>query len=1059
MKHEDKTKEQLIDELAQMRQRLTDLEALEPERKRAEEALRESEEKYRFLVDNSKEIALIISKSGKILFANRIVLTSFGYPEEEIIGKSITKFITKDFIKKVLPALAQEFLGHPQPEMEVQIKAKSGEIRYLEIDKGSTPVHEKGKLIGVLIGARDITERKRAEETLHDSQEQYRGIFDSATESFLIFDFNGNIVEANPQACKMYGYPHEELIKFSGKDIVSPDYYHLFEQFKRDVQTTGEFHAESVDVHKDGTTFNVEVKGGIFDYKGKPHLLAVIRDITDRKLAEEALRESEEKYQSLVESTEDSIYLLDRNCKYLFMNKKNLSRLGLEAEKPIGRKYSEFHSEDDTKDLIGKAERVFETGKSLYYEYRSQRDGRYFLRTLSPVKEPGGNTKAITVISKEITERKQSEEELLESENKYKALTESSLTGIFIHQNGKYVFVNDKFAEIHGYKNEELLGKDHLALIHPDEREFVKQTREKRLKGKTAPHSYEVKRLRKDGETIWCEMMATVIQHRGRPAIMGNVIDITDRKQAEEALKQSEEKYRTILESIEEGYYEVDIAGNSTFVNDSLCKILGYPRDEIIAINNRKYMDEENARRVYQDFNRVYKTGKPTKIVDWEIIRKDTTKRYVETSVSLMKDAEDTPAGFRGIVRDITEKKLLESQLLQAQRMESIGTLAGGIAHNFNNLLMGIQGNTSLMLLDTDPHHPHHERLTNIEKSVQSGSKLTSQLLGYARGGRYEVRPISLNQLVKETSDTFDITKKDITVHQDLDKDLLGIIADQGQIEQVLLNIYVNAADAMPQGGDLFLKTMNVTHKDMSDKPYKVKPGNYVLLIVRDTGIGMDKEIKERIFEPFFTTKGLARGTGLGLASVYGIIKSHGGYTDVESKKGHGTTFSLYLPATKAEGIAQRAASERSAEILQGKETVLLVDDEEMILDVGQELLKTLDYKVLIANGGKEALEIVSKAHGAKRMEPEEKGRYAPGAMPFAIDLVILDMIMPVIGGGETYDRMKEINPDIKVLLSSGYSIDGQATEILKRGCNGFIQKPFSIKELSQGIREILEEK
>jgi PAS domain S-box-containing protein len=444
---------------------------------------------------------------------------------------------------------------------------------------------------------------------------------------------------------------------------------------------------------------------------------------------------------------------------------------------------------------------------------------------------------------------------------------------------------------------------------------------------------------------------------------------------------------------------------------------------------------------------------------EWEFVRKDAIIIPVETVTSTIKSPDGSTKGFVAVIRDITErkqaeeeKKKLEAQLTQAQRMEAIGTLAGGIAHNFNNLLMGIMGNTSLMLLETDPTHPNYKRLNTIEKMVQSGSKLTTQLLGYAREGRYEVRPISFNQLVKDTSDTFDTTRKEIRVHQDLAEDLPGIIADQGQIEQVLLNLYVNAAEAMPGGGDLFLHTTNITHKDISDKPYKVKPGDYILLIVRDTGIGMDKETKERIFDPFFTTKGLAKGTGLGLASVYGIIKAHGGYIDVYSKKGHarpprlspaeredggqGTTFYIYLPASEKEAVREK--KKLHEEVSRGKETVLLVDDEEMVLDVGVQLLKTLGYTVLEAKGGREAVEIYR----------ENKDK---------IDIVLLDMVMPDMGGGEAYDRMKEINPDIKVLLSSGYSIDGQATEIMKRGCNDFIQKPFNMKELSKNIREILD--
>ena len=383
------------------------------------------------------------------------------------------------------------------------------------------------------------------------------------------------------------------------------------------------------------------------------------------------------------------------------------------------------------------------------------------------------------------------------------------------------------------------------------------------------------------------------------------------------------------------------------------------------------------------------------------------------------------------------KQERLESQLQHAKKMESIGTLAGGIAHNFNNLLMGIQGNASMMLLDIDSSHPRHKNLKNIEKLVDNGAKLSAQLIGYAREGKYEVKPTSLNQLVKDTSDTFGMTKREITVHQELSARLHGIEADQGQIEQMLLNLFVNAVDAMPGGGDLFLNTINVTDKDMTGKLYKANPGNYVLLTVRDTGIGMDKETRERIFEPFFTTKGLASGTGLGMASAYGIIKGHGGYIDVDSEKGEGTTFSIYLPATE-KMIEQKDVL--SDELVKGKGIILLVDDEEMVLEVGKELLDNLGYEVLLAENGQEALELYKKNLDK-------------------IDLVLLDMVMPVMGGGEAFDRMKEINTNVKVLLSSGYSLEGEAKEILKRGCDAFIQKPFKMEQLSQKLMEILDKK
>jgi two-component system cell cycle sensor histidine kinase/response regulator CckA len=406
-------------------------------------------------------------------------------------------------------------------------------------------------------------------------------------------------------------------------------------------------------------------------------------------------------------------------------------------------------------------------------------------------------------------------------------------------------------------------------------------------------------------------------------------------------------------------------------------------------------------------------------------------------STSPILDRQGKLTGYTHTLKDITKWKRLEAQFQQAQKMEAIGTLAGGIAHDFNNLLMGTQGNISLMLLDIDSSHPHYERLKSIERQIQSGAKLTRLLLGYARKGKYEVKPVDLNQLVGETSETFGRTRKEITIHQELAEDLFAIEADRAQIEQVLLNLFVNAGDAMSSGGDLILKTMNTTHDDMKGELYDPKPGDYVLLTVTDTGIGMDKETVERIFDPFFTTKEMGRGTGLGLASAYGIIKGHGGYIEVDSKKGQGATFRIYLPAS---GKKVQKTVKTADQLIKGTGTVLLVDDEEVILEVGKELLEGMGYRVLTAKDGKKAVEAYKK----NRDE---------------IDIVLLDMVMPNMGGGEAYDRMKEINPDIKALLSSGFSIDGEASEILERGCNGFIQKPFSMKELSGRIMDILEKK
>jgi signal transduction histidine kinase len=398
------------------------------------------------------------------------------------------------------------------------------------------------------------------------------------------------------------------------------------------------------------------------------------------------------------------------------------------------------------------------------------------------------------------------------------------------------------------------------------------------------------------------------------------------------------------------------------------------------------------------------------------------------------------------VARDITERRAAEeekwrlaAQLQYAQKMETVGTLAGGIAHDFNNLLMAMEGNISYINYHIDKTEPYYEELKNIEKQIWRGVRLTSQLLGYARKGKYVIKPLDLNQLVAESSETFSRTKKEIKLHRQLSEDLFVIDADQEQLIQALMNLYINAADAMPEGGELFLKTANVTHEYVKDQPYEPKPGKYVLLAIADTGMGMEKETMKRVFDPFFTTKEVGRGTGLGLSSVYGIIKGHGGYIFVESEKGVGSTFSICLPASEKQ-VEELTKEAEEKPLIKGDETVLLVDDEEMSLDAGTKILQLLGYKVLKANGGKEAINIYE----------ENKDKIA---------VVILDIIMPDMGGRAVYEKMKEINSGLKVLLTSGYIMDEEWARILEKECDDFIQKPFNMNELSVKIRDLLSRK
>ncbi len=630
-------------------------------------------------------------------------------------------------------------------------------------------------------------------------------------------------------------------------------------------------------------------------------------------------------------------------------------------------------------------------------------------------------------------ERKEAEKALRESEEKYSILVESSLIGIYIDQDGKIVFANKRLAEIYRYSIHELVGMESWRLVHPEDRALTDEMRTRRLGGKEVPWEYEARGLTKEGETVWITRRNALMEYQGRPAILGNVADVTQRKVAEEALREAEERYRTVLEASPDPMVAYDMEGKVVYLNPAFSDTFGWNREELLG-KRIDYVPEVNWPETQIMIDRVL-AGESFSGIKSRRYTKQGSVLDVSISVATYLDRDGKPVGSVHTLRDVTKRKRLEAQFQQAHKMEAIGTLAGGIAHDFNNLLMGVQGNVSLMLMDIDDKHPHKERLLNIEKQIQSGARLTSHILAYARKGKYEVKPINLNQLVEQTAYTFGRTKKEITIHREFSEDTSAIEADPRQIEQMLFNLFVNASDAMPGGGDLVLRTRHATHNDMAGKLYDPKPGNYVLLEVADTGIGMDKETMERIFDPFFTTKEMGHGTGLGLASAYGIVKGHGGYIDIDSKKGQGTTFSIYLPVSARP--AERAA--RTADgFVKGTETVLLVDDEEAVLEVGRELLEVMGYRVITAVDGREAV----KAY--------EKNRHA-------IDIVLLDMVMPNMGGGDTYDRMKEINPAVKVLLSSGYSINGQATEILHRGCNGFIQKPFNMRQLSARLREILD--
>jgi two-component system cell cycle sensor histidine kinase/response regulator CckA len=735
-------------------------------------------------------------------------------------------------------------------------------------------------------------------------------------------------------------------------------------------------------------------------------------------------------YRALFEQSSDAIYITTREGAFSDVNQAFLDLFSYTSQELTRIRAHETYADPADRSRFQKE--IEDSGSVKDFEVKlRKKDGTEMecLLTASLRLAPDGRILGYQGIIRDISQQKRAEELLRLTQF---SVQRSSEAAFWINPDGRFSYVNEAACRSLGYSREELLEMT-VQDIDPGFPKGIWSTHWEDLK-RRGSFSIESYHRTKDGTLFPVEITVNYVIFGGKEYNCVFARDITERKRAEEVLHREKEKFRVLVEESPFGVSMVDKDGHYQYINPKFVEIFGYTLDETPTGRewfNKAFPDPEYRHQVIS-----------TWISDLEGSTPDESRPRSFTVTC--KDGSNKVILFRPVTvgskdqfiiyEDITEKKYLEEQLQLAQKMEALGTLAGGIAHNFNNMLMGIMGNVSLALLDTDSKKPQYENLKNIEKLVESGSKLTSQLLGYAREGRYEIRPLSLNRLVKETSETFGTAKREIRIIRDLAQDLFAIEADQGQIEQALWNLYVNAADAITGSGELILKTSNVTNLHMAGKQYNPRPGNYVLLTVTDSGMGMDKKTMNHIFEPFFTTKGVGKGTGLGLASVYGIIKAHDGYIDVDSRKGHGTTFKIYLPVSNRKVTGK---AELVQQPVKGSETVLLVDDEETVIDVSRQMLERMGYTVLVARSGKDSIELY-RAHKD------------------AIHIVILDLIMPEMTGGETYDQIKKINPHVKVLLSSGYSKDSRATEILARGCNGFIQKPYTMKGLSLRIREIL---
>ena len=601
---------------------------------------------------------------------------------------------------------------------------------------------------------------------------------------------------------------------------------------------------------------------------------------------------------------------------------------------------------------------------------------------------------------------------------------------------GKIIFVNEGLLKQCGYTFDELIGKSanyYTSKNNPPdlEKSIIEATRLCGWEG-------EVINKRKNGKEYIINLKTSIVRDETlQPlAYAGVATDITEKKKLEKQLHDSELMYRGIVETAKEIIFRTDTNLNITFLNNAWNVITQYLTNECLNKNIVFFIHNEDKDNTNNMFKKCL-SGYRINDFETRFISKNGTIKNTLISATMILDEWGEITGVQGIIADISERKNLEQQLIQAQKMESIGMLAGGIAHDFNNLLAGVLGYASFIKKQITPDDKFYKYIDIIEQSAHRASNLTQQLLAFARGGKYQVKPLNINRIVIETIKLLERSiDKSITIEIDLEEDIYTIKADSSQMQQILMNIFINARDAMPNGGVIKIKTENIIiDESFITKHLSAKYGKYIKISITDTGIGIPEENINKIFEPFFSTKAKDKGTGLGLSMVYGVVKNHNGFIDVRSKVNKGTQFDIYLPATTLQPEESQVIE---IEARGGKETILLVDDEEIIRNLAKDILESKGYKIILAKDGLEAIEIFKTG--------KDK-----------IDLVILDMIMPKLGGKETFRKLKEVHPPIKCILSSGYTKETIAREILKEGALGFVQKPFRINELASIVRTALD--
>lgn len=1013
------------------------------ERKRVEEALRGSESILRNILATSP-VGIGLTENRIIKWSNESWMKMFGFEkEEEFVGQST----------EMLYASVEEFkrVGTMLYEGQQSGSVASADATFKRKDGSHFDAHIRLKTLGAsdvasgeIAALSDISDRKRAEEALRKSEERYRALAENALTGICLHR-DGLVVYANDRFAKNLGYSPDELVGRPLLDFTAPEDSDLLKQRRLDRMSGKEVSPQFQlrVITKDGVQRWFEIWSTVIEDEEGPVVLSNVVDITESKQAQRALQESQQRLELALLGADLGLWDWNVQTGEAFHNRRWATMIGMESPANAWNILlwkERVHPEDVP--LVKRALNSHLEGRTPLYEveyrFRNHAGGWTWILARGKVVERDkyGKPLRMTGTALDITNRKRAEEALKESEKKFRLLYEKAPVGYqSLDARGHLVEVNQAWLDLMGYSREEVLGTPFEDYLAPGfSAAFCERFQIVKERGEARGAQFDL--VRKNGSYITVAIDGSFLTDEhgvGRSHCI--LHDITSRKRAEK----EQRRLAAAIEQASEGIVITDAVGTIQYVNPAFERITGFAQHEVMDTKISVLRSDDHDDVFYQNLHEILSRGEAWK-GRLTGKKKDGTTYQEDTTISPVFDDAGRIVNYVGVQRDVTEQIALEKQLLHAQKMEAVGTLAGGIAHDFNNLLTIVSGYTELLLTERPEEDPSYADLEKIGVAAQRGAELVRSLLAFSRKVESKLRPVNLNQSIEQVRKLlFRTIPKMIEIELNLPPDVSVVNADPAQMEQALINLAVNAKDAMPDGGKLIFETSNVIlDEDYCKTHFIANPGDYVQITVSDTGEGIDRETLDHIFEPFYSTKGPGKGTGLGLAMVYGIVQQHGGHITCYSEVDVGTTFKIYIPAM---GPHMETSARAGSELpVSGTETILLVDDEEFVRDLGIRILGRAGYTVLTAANGIEALDVY-------RMNKEK------------VALVILDLIMPEMGGTQCLRELLEENPNIKVIVASGFSVDGPAEETIRIGAKAFVSKPYQANQFLQVVRRALDAK